>query len=91
MIVAPRHITRRWPHFIAFALAFFFDCGLPKVAVADPVTDDGRALMAAIGKNDFLVARTILRRGNVDGNGYADGRFKRSFLKEALIVPQYVV
>ncbi|MBD9450360.1 MULTISPECIES: hypothetical protein [unclassified Rhizobium] len=85
MIVARRHITRRWPHFIAIALSFFLDCGLPKLAVADPVTDDGRALMAAIGKNDYLVARTILRRGNVDGNGYADGRFKRSFLKEALL------
>jgi len=86
MIVTPRRITRRRPHFIAMTLvAFVLGCGLPKAAIADPVTDDGRALMAAIGQNDFVSARTILRRGNVDGNGYADGRFKRSFVKEALL------
>jgi hypothetical protein len=86
MIVAPLRITRWRPHFIAMALVLFFlNCGLPKVAVADPVTDDGRALITAIGENDLISARTILHRGNVDGNGYADGRFKRSFVKEALL------
>ncbi|MBB3316789.1 hypothetical protein FHT77_002670 [Rhizobium sp. BK181] len=85
MIAAPRRYTRWRPPFIAVTLAlFFFTCGLPKVTFADPVTDDGRALIAAIRANDFLSAREILRRGNIDGNGFADGRFKRSFVKEAL-------
>ncbi len=64
MIVAPRRITRRRPLFIATtASRSLLNCGLPKVATADPVTDDGRALITAIGENDFLSARTICRRG----------------------------
>ncbi len=85
MIVAPQPLTRWRARYLAMTLVpFFLICGLPKAAIADPVTDDGRALIVAIGENDLRSARAILRRGNVDGNGFADGRFKRSFLKEAL-------
>ena len=85
MIVAPGWKGRWRLRLIAMALVpFCFDWRLLSGAAADPLTDDGRAMITAIGENDFLGAQAILARGHVDGNGFSDGRFKRSFVKEAL-------